>query len=251
MYQIKKIPEDFIVKEISNLEIKKSGQYAYCQLEKKNWTVLGALARISSQLGINAKDIGFAGNKDKIAITEQFISIKNLNNPNKINQLNLKDIKLTYLGQGNSPICLGDLVGNYFEITVRNLDNFNFKEIKEITNYFDSQRFSSQNIEVGKSIIKKEFNQVCKRLNLEVKNNNYIGALQQIPKRLLLLYAHAYQSYLWNETVKELIQEKIRVEEIPLFGFATELNQSKIKEAITKILKQEGINQIDFIIRPL
>ena len=109
MYKIKQIPEDFIVKEISGIKFSYAGKYAYFLLKKKNYNTLRAVQKIAEKLGINEKNIGFAGNKDKNAVTSQVISIKNGNK--NIESIKLKDIDLKYLGRGNEEIYIGNLKG--------------------------------------------------------------------------------------------------------------------------------------------
>lgn len=251
MYQIKQLPEDFIVKEISNVKIKSRGSYLYFKLGKKNWNTLDAVKAISKRLNIPLKNTGFAGSKDRKAVTEQLVSFKRVKKE-KIESLKLKDISLTFLGYGDEPITLGDLKGNYFEIVVRNLDNFKIKIPKKIINYFDEQRFSRNNIEVGRSIIKKDFKKACEILGLKVKNNDCIGALKEIPKRLLKMYVNAYQSCIWNEAVKRAIDKGIKAKEIPLVGFGTNAGEfPEVKEIIKELLEKEKTSLNDFIIKQI
>ena len=77
MYKIKQLPEDFIVKEVSNVKVESDGQYAYYILKKINYTTIDALQVLSNKFKIQLKNFGFAGNKDRNAITEQKISILN------------------------------------------------------------------------------------------------------------------------------------------------------------------------------
>src|SRR3989344_2140708 len=158
MYLIKEKPEDFVVKEIIKLNFDETGKYSYYLIKKRNYTTLEAIQRIADKLNVNAKKIGFAGTKDKVAIAEQAISI--LNGPKK--DLYLKDIKLKFLGKGKEQISLGDLEGNEFEIVIRNLIKKEIEDIKKtdkikIQNYFGEQRFSRNNSEIGKNIVKKNF----------------------------------------------------------------------------------------------
>jgi tRNA pseudouridine13 synthase len=250
MYQIKQLPEDFVVKEISNVKFLDKGNYLYFRLKKKNWNTLDAAKEISKRLRVPIKNIGFAGSKDKKAVTEQLISVKMRGNRH-FDNLKIKDMKLGFMGYGNEPITLGDLEGNYFEIVIRNLDSFDIKTPKKIINYFGEQRFSKNNIEVGKCLIKKDFKKACEILELEVKNNDFIGALKIIPRRLLKMYAHAYQSFIWNETVTEAVGKGIKVEEVPLVGFCTELTEygEKTREIIENILTKENLILTDFIIK--
>ncbi|MFH1682348.1 MAG: tRNA pseudouridine(13) synthase TruD [Candidatus Woesearchaeota archaeon] len=248
MYQIKQLPEDFIVKEINELDLAGKGNYFYYKLKKKNWNTLDIIKEISRRLRIPLKDIGFAGNKDKIAITEQVISLKY----KKIQDLNIKDVSLEYLGQHDQPLTLGDLRGNCFEITVRGLNDLEFNLPQQIINYFDEQRFGSNNTAVGKSIIKKDFREACVLLNLGVENNDYVGALKSIPPRLLRLYVNAYQSHLWNKTVEMALDSGLKIKEVPLLGFATDLTAyPQIQKIIEELMQKEKVILSDFIIRQI
>lgn len=249
MYQIKQLPEDFVVKEISNVEIKDKGKFVYFKLMKKDWNTLDAVKEISRRLNISIKDIGFAGSKDKKAVTEQMISIKMVGRE-RIERIKLKDVSLEFVGYGDEPITLGDLKGNYFEIVIRNLDSYEIKIPKKIVNYFGEQRFGKNNVEVGRNLIKKDFKKACESLELEVTMNNYVGALKKIPKRLLRMYVNAYQSFIWNETVKEVVGKEIK--NVPLVGFGTELEEfPEIREVIEMILENEEIGLKDFIIKQI
>ena len=212
MYLLKTIPEDFIVREISNIQIKDSGKYLYFKLTKKNYNTLDAIKKIARALGLKEKQIGFAGTKDKTALTEQVCSLFGASK-GKLLSLKIPDLSIQFLGSGDAPISLGDLTGNQFEITVRNLDTINIKPIQFIPNYFDEQRFGTSNVQIGRHLIKKQFADAVKLINdslcrqhLQQKPNDYIGALKRLPIRLLRLYVNAYQSYLWNETLAQYLR---------------------------------------------
>jgi tRNA pseudouridine13 synthase len=257
MYKIKQQPEDFIVREISNIEIKDKGEYLYFILKKKNYNTLTAIQHIANVLHVPINRFGFAGNKDKNAITEQLVSIMGVNKEN-LEKLNLKDIEIKILGYGDKYIYLGDLKGNGFTITIRNLNideinNFNNK-IKNkpilMPNYFGEQRFSTQNVDVGRSLIKREFEKAAELLKLDIIENDFIGAIRKVNKKILRLYVHAYQSYIFNETVKEYIKNNIKDnEKIPIIGFGTELENynDKIVYIIKNILMEEKLDLRDFI----
>ncbi len=265
--KIKQQCEDFFVKEINKLSFNKTGNYNYFLLEKKNFTTERAIEKICKILNIKRKNIGYAGNKDKIAVTQQYISIFNCKKNNNLNQNN---IKLTFLGKGNERICLGDLQANYFEIVIRDLNNYNIKTPQKIFNYFGEQRFSKDNVEIGKAIIKKDFE---KAINLLIKHtgdyeqkikqyikqnpNNYINALRLTPKKILQIFVHSYQSYLWNKVINTYnvsINKKntnTHNVSIPILGFGTEFKDKKIEGIYNQLMEKEGITQRDFIIRSL
>src|SRR3989344_5751746 len=112
--KIKEKPEDFIVEEVINLN-KGGGDYSYLRLTKKNWNTLDILNKISIILKIPRKYIGFAGNKDRRAITTQYISVYKVTKE-KLEKLNITDANLEFLGYGKTPITLGSLLGNRFKI---------------------------------------------------------------------------------------------------------------------------------------
>ena len=227
MYKIKQIPEDFIVREINEPKSGDNGDYSYFLLKKKNYNTLKAIKIISEKLKIPEKSIGFAGNKDRNAVTEQLISIKNGNK--SIEKINLKDIELKFIGKGDNEVFLGSHRGNEFIITIRNLGDEEIKNIEAkaknnqilMPNYFGPQRFSNNNAKIGKSIIKKDFETAIRLItetnsdynkkiknHLEKKPNDYVVALKIIPLKLLKLYIHSYQSSLFNKVLEKLIKDK-------------------------------------------
>lgn len=274
MYKIKSIPEDFIVKEISKFNTKENGQYAYFLLKKTDYSTVRALEVLSEKLKIPLKNIGFAGNKDRNAVTEQAISVfkggKNAEN------LSLRNIELRYLGNGKEPISLGDLEGNEFTITMRNLNDNEIKKIKNlekktinVPNLFGPQRFSNNNHLAGKAVIKKDFKKAVELIlenegdielqigeYLKNNKNDYAGALRLIPLKTRKLFVHAYQSFLFNKIVNKYLknnkeENKIKNIQIPVIGFNFDLNEIKNKELkniIKKIIEDEKISPRDFII---
>ncbi|MBW3015076.1 tRNA pseudouridine(13) synthase TruD [Candidatus Woesearchaeota archaeon] len=262
MYKIKQHPEDFIVKEITNLKPKDSGSYTYIWLKKKNYTTLRAIETLASKLKINSKSIGFAGTKDKSAVTEQLISIKKSVSKEKIANITLKDIELNFYGYGDTPLSLGDLIGNQFIIIVRNLEKNQLVEhVPKIPNYFGQQRFSRNNAEIGKAIIKKYFKKAVELIlentgdqeskvldHITHKPNDFVGALRKINIKILRMYVHSYQSYIWNKTLEKCLKDNHKVEFIPILGFGTELGDSVVDNIIKNFMDSEIITLRDFII---
>ena len=224
MYKIKQIPEDFLVKEINNLRLEGNGQYSYFVLKKKSYNTLRAIEKIANELRIDRKSIGFSGNKDKNAVTEQIISIKGLSK--NVKNLNLKDIDLRFIGKSSKEVFLSSHVGNEFEITIRNLTADEIGRIGRkiekgailMPNYFGQQRFSKNNAEIGRSIVKKDFKTAIALIlkqnsdyngqiteHIKKSPNDFVVALKIIPQKLLRLYVHAYQSYLFNKALEQYL----------------------------------------------
>ena len=283
-YIIKQIPEDFVVLERSNPDLTSNGIFCIVKLWKKNYTTEKAIQTVAMALKVFRKNIGFAGNKDRAAVTEQLISIKGVKKE-RVEKIDLKDIKLEFIGYANNPISLGDLEGNHFQITVRNLTK-PLVCLKKTVNYFGEQRFSKNNAEIGRAIIKKDFKdavgilleskgeqELLVKEFLEKQPNDFVGALKRVPWKTLQLFVHAYQSKLWN-IVAENLKQKYNLKDdlnddikdkmtnniqdnqddkivIPIVGFGTEFEDDEIKKIYSSLLEQEGISQKDFVIRQI
>lgn len=270
-YTIKQVPEDFLVKEVMDLRMG-NGPYSYYMLRKKGWTTQGAVHRVARAFRKRPRFINFSGNKDKHAVTEQFISI--LHGPARNLELNGGEITLEYLGRGRERMNLGTSPANGFRITVRNLpDDFIPRPVMQVPNYFDEQRFGMNlnNHIVGKHLVKKEFEEACglvpeTREWLEKSPRDYVGALRSLPRRVLRIYAHAYQSWLWNRTACSLLEKSphrriswglgelmmpekaVKNVTIPVTGYDTEIPPG-LKRIIQPILREEGISLEDFRIK--
>ena len=271
MIKIKQKPEHFIVKEKLKLNLKENGQYTYYLLKKTDLNTIDAVNKISDRLNLSPKYINFAGTKDRKAITEQYISISK--GPKK--DLYLDGIELKYLGEGDERINLGSLEGNNFEITIET--DQELRLIKKTINYFDDQRFgmNKNNHVIGKLLVQKKFKEACEVLMINAEGNNYVGALKKLHKKILQLYVHAYQSYLWNETLSTYLKnQNQQVKEVPysagtfifiknpepflelnvpLIGFASEdlETNEQIKEIIHHSMLKENISYRDFIIKQI
>ena len=264
MYQLKQKPEDFVVEEVYGIESGgDSGRYAYFILKKREYTTMRALQQIAHSLRIPLNRIGFAGTKDKIAVTTQLISIENVSRE-RAERLELKDIELTFYGRGDEPLSLGDLKGNRFEIMVRNIQSGPVIPDRHV-NYFGVQRFSKNNVDVARFILKKDFRSAAELIMnadddfrrkaekyLADRDNDYIGTLRLIPKKILMLYIHSYQSYVWNESVRRILaSEDMDIpEKVPIVGFSTRLTGT-IGHMVKDILDADGITQRDFVIRSI
>src|SRR4030042_5743917 len=150
--KLRAFPSDFIVEEISLPEKGGSGgPFLICTLTKTNSQLQHAIKEIAKRLGISHRRIGWAGTKDRNAITRQRISLYNVT-AEQVAGLRLKDITLEPVGQVNEALSLGDLLGNRFEILIRDCDPAELEtRVREISatvsqavpNYFGLQRFGA------------------------------------------------------------------------------------------------------------
>jgi len=243
--KIKVYPEDFIVKEIMHLPLE-PGNYQYYLLKKTNRNTLDVVEYLSMKLKTK---VGFAGNKDKKAVTEQYISLFNGKN---IENISLDNASLEFIGTGKTPISLGMLEGNHFEIILREVEK-ELPRVEFIENYFDEQRFSKNNHVIGKMLVQKNFKEASAIIGQDIFS---------LGKKRISFYFHAYQSYLFNLYLAEYVKSKTSYEvaylfgkfvfgkrkdkKIPLVNFDTKLDLS-----YKKILKDEEVELKDFLIRQI
>ena len=241
MYKIKQIPEDFIVKEIINLKKKIKGEYSYFRLKKKNWNTMDVVKELSKRLKLPEKNIKYAGLKDKNAVTEQYISIKNF----KEIKFKIKDVEIKKIGEGSNPIKLGGLKENYFKITIRNLTAKKILRPKKLINYFDTQRFSNKNIKIGKALLKRDYRELCELLELKNKEEIF-----RFDRKILRFALNSYQSYIFNKATKEYLKE-YKSGTLPLINFDTKFKNKVIESIYTDIMEKERIKKEDFIFREM
>jgi tRNA pseudouridine13 synthase len=170
--QLRQEVEDFIVREITNREEGQEGKYLILELVKRDWDTHHLTRTLAKILQMSQKRISVAGTKDKRALTTQKISIFDID-AQEIEKIHLKDVELKVLGRSRKSVELGDLWGNDFRITIRNIvhsheetDKLLEKTTNEILaqggvpNFFGVQRFGSVRPVthlVGKAIVEGDF----------------------------------------------------------------------------------------------
>ncbi|MGI6009849.1 MAG: tRNA pseudouridine(13) synthase TruD [Methanomethylophilus sp.] len=115
--RIKVAPEDFIVSEVSNRpEEDKNGRFTIATVKARNWETNRMVRLLSREMGISRERIGFAGTKDKRAVTTQLMSV--LGGPELLERIDLKDLEISDVYRARHGLRIGDLIGNNFEIRV-------------------------------------------------------------------------------------------------------------------------------------
>ena len=184
------MPQDFIVEEIAadgNLIAidtgplfagnDSGGATHYAELVKIGISTLEAKAQIASALGIDERHVGFAGIKDRLAITSQRISVRNIADTGCLGEITAENFFLKNIRRGKGVIANGDLEGNRFVITLRSPEPIAAaqadvirRELDSIKhngfwNFFSFQRFGTPRLIshwLGLLLVKGEYAEMVK-----------------------------------------------------------------------------------------
>ena len=164
-------PEDFTVKEISSYPSKtKDGRFTIADVTSTNWETNLLIRELSNILHVSRNRIGFGGTKDKRAKTTRLMSFDSISVEN-LSKIKIKDVDIDNIYRSDRSVKIGGLIGNEFEIVVRNIEkNISSKMIEAIysyviekggfPNFYGIQRFGVirpiTHI-VGKFIVKDDF----------------------------------------------------------------------------------------------
>ena len=166
--------EDFKVEEIPK-PLPEGEEFTVFWMEKFNWDTNNALKALAKSLHVGLNRFGVAGTKDKRAVTKQRISVWNIPK-DQLEKVNISDIKIYGFEKTGKRLNLGDLEGNKFTITIRDiiLSEEKIKERLErifssfekgILNLFGPQRFGTTRPIthlVGKEMLKGNFETAVK-----------------------------------------------------------------------------------------
>ena len=177
---IRRDADDFQVTEVwdQNPRENTSGQYLIVKLTKKNWDTNHLIRDLSRRFRVSRTRFGWAGTKDKRAVTTQRIGIWDPDRTieTEIPGVHIPDVKLQIIGRSNKKISLGDLNGNKFRIVIQNINekcggrDEVVKRIDDISrelkiaggmpNFYGTQRFGTIRPithEVGRLIVSGDF----------------------------------------------------------------------------------------------
>jgi len=209
--------DTFKVIENSNIKLSKRGDYKLIKVTKESISTMELIDYLSQVFKIKANDIGYAGLKDKHALTTQYITIPKYVNIKKFQ--NSKRVKLEEIGYCKDRLKIGSLTSNSFEIVLEDIEDFNslkkaFENIVSngFANFFGYQRFGVLNDSVKKG-------QKIATIGKGSKNQN---------SKILLA---AYQSKFFNEWLNRRLELSYNI-------------QNEIKDNLLQSLSPTLLNKI-------
>ena len=140
---------DFVVKEQLGYDMSGDGEFVTVKVRKTDCNTLFVGEQLAKFAGISARNMSYAGLKDRKAVTEQWFSLQMPGQPTPdFSQFSLEGVEILDITRHQRKIRIGSLQGNHFEILLRNAEEtdelkvrLDFLAKNGFPNYFTEQRF--------------------------------------------------------------------------------------------------------------
>ncbi len=195
---IRQTPEDFRVSEIPSFLPEGEGEHVFLLIRKTGENTDWVARQLAGFCQIPVNDVGYAGKKDRHAVTDQWFSVKlPINRQMTWSMFGGETIEVLKAERHLRKLRLGSLLGNRFSLRLRNItDEQSFTKRLELVktgvpNYFGEQRFGFDggNLTKGVALLKGEFKE---------RQRHKKG-----------LYISAVRSWLFNHCVSERIRQNL------------------------------------------
>jgi tRNA pseudouridine13 synthase len=147
--QIRRYPEDFQVTEELGWELSGDGEHDYLYIEKSGANSQWVAKQLAQFANVPLKDVGFAGLKDRHAVTRQWFSVPRWNTPDW-SLLEVAGIRITRCERHLRKLRRGAHRSNTFAIVLRCSESLDHDAITRrigrlsaqgVPNYYGEQRF--------------------------------------------------------------------------------------------------------------
>lgn len=195
---IRQQPEDFIVKEQLSFIPSGAGEHVFLQIEKTGENTDYVARQLARVANVRQRDIGYAGIKDRHAVTTQWFSVwlPGLNPEPDWQGLANANINVLQTIRHARKLKRGVLSGNHFKLLIRGwqgdkattLHQLEAIKIHGIANYYGPQRFGNGGQNVTKALAM------------------FQG--QKTSREHRSLYLSAARSYLFNEILAQRVSDR-------------------------------------------
>lgn len=154
-------PEDFVVEELPAYLPTGEGEHLYLWVEKRGLTTAEIARIVARATNTRERDIGYAGQKDRFAVTRQWISVRT-----KADTVELDDERVVVLSAARhrNRLKVGHLKGNRFRVVLRGVvadaeararTTLELLATQGLPNFYGLQRFgrSGDNALVGAALL--------------------------------------------------------------------------------------------------
>lgn len=145
--KIRCVPEDFQVDEVPAYPPTGQGGHLFVHFEKRSLTTREAITLLAKALGVNPRDVGVAGQKDKHAITTQWASFERAS-PEAALGVALPNLRVLAAVPHPHKLRTGHLRSNRFVIVIREANAIEhahavLRQLEQdgVPNYYGEQRF--------------------------------------------------------------------------------------------------------------
>lgn len=199
---LRRLPEDFQVEEDLGFALTGEGEHVFLQIRKRNENTDWVARRVAQVAGVKPMDVGYAGLKDRHAVTTQWFSV---HLPGRAEPdwsgLENENLQVLAVQRHNRKLRKGALKGNRFRLVARNLegdlDGLEARlarvRAEGVPNYFGEQRFG---IEGGNLARARDLITGRRRESNPHKRGLYLSAARSMLFNEVL--AHRVTQGTWN-----------------------------------------------------
>ncbi|RLA71480.1 MAG: tRNA pseudouridine(13) synthase TruD [Epsilonproteobacteria bacterium] len=218
--------ERFFVEELPLYTFTGTGNFLILKVKKTDMSTWKLITVLAKATGLEERDIGYAGLKDKNATTIQYISLPKRHEKELNKNLTTEKIEILERTYNKAPIKIGHLKGNRFSIILHDIDskdakffNTTAKKMQKdgIPNYYGYQRFGEDS-----------------RSYLQGKEIAHSGKRLKGSKEKLLV--SAYQSHLYNRWLGSRVKLSTVIAENNIVEAAKKL---QYPEELVKVLAKQ------------
>jgi tRNA pseudouridine13 synthase len=227
--------EDFYVEEIPESEPSGTGHNTWFFIEKIGRDTLDVVLDVASELHIDRKRMGFAGMKDKRAVTRQWLCVAN-SEVEEIEKLEdkLYKVEILKIMQNEKKLRIGQLIGNKFRLLIRETDdpqgdskvaNEILDELLErgVPNYYGWQRFGKKRSNthlIGKALLENDLKKAV---------DSYIGNPYEEEPEHIKEARTLYDEGEWEESL-EAMPRGMRYEKMMLKTLLKEMKKKNVED---------------------
>jgi len=196
-------PEDFEVEEVPAYTPAGDGDHVFVWIEKRGVTTPDAAAALARGLGVDAADVGWAGMKDRHAVTRQWLSLPPPVTPERAAALAIDGVRVLAAARHPHKLRTGHLRGNRFVLVVRDAVADAVPRARAILarlaappgapNWYGEQRFGSDggNVERGLALLAGD------------------PAAARVPPKVRRLLVSSVQSWLFNAWLRARLADDL------------------------------------------
>jgi tRNA pseudouridine13 synthase len=156
-------PDDFVVEELPAYAPSGEGGHTFVWVEKRQRTSDEVARWLAREAGVPPGDVGYAGRKDRAALTRQHFSVPGLDCERAL-ALSLPGVRVLRAARHPHKLRTGQLAGNRFELRVRGLSEAETRAAQQasqvlarvgLPNRYGEQRFGREgdNAEQGRRLL--------------------------------------------------------------------------------------------------